>query len=123
MEPGRGEGSVSIEKGYFRNYVDLSVATSYSAQIESPLVLKHAVVHGARFDTLDVPLNPMDPPAFVSMNYRMSGGDTERRDPISIADFNGRMGDDFSVYYSLEAPSDVAPCHDTRADVQGWVCK
>jgi hypothetical protein len=28
-----------------------------------------------------------------------------------------------NVYYSLEAPADVAPCHETRSDVQGWVCK
>ena len=123
LEPGRGEGSLSIEKGYFRNYVGVAVATGYSTQIESPLVLKHAVVRGATFAPLDVPASPTDPPAFVSMNYRMSGGDTDRRDPISVVDFNGHAGDDFSVYYSLEAPPDVAPCHDTRPDVQGWVCK
>jgi len=74
-------------------------------------------------DPLAVPLNPMNAPAAISMNYGMSGGDAEKRDPIAVTGFNGKAGDDFTVYYSLEAPPEVAPCHDTRADVQGWVCK
>ncbi len=57
------------------------------------------------------------------MNYRMAPGDPERRDPIQITGYNGKPGDDFSVYYSLDAPADVAPCHDTRPDIAGWVCK
>jgi hypothetical protein len=68
-------------------------------------------------------VDPANPPGAVSMNYRMAPGDTERRDPISVVDFNAASGDDFSVYYSLEAPPDVAPCHDTRNDIGGWVCK
>ena len=56
-------------------------------------------------------------------NYGVSGGDTEKRDPVAVSGFNGKAGDDFNVYYSLDAPPDVAPCHETRPEVQGWVCK
>ena len=124
LEPGRGEGSLSIEKGYCRNYVGVAVATGYSTEIESPLVLKHAVVRGATFAPLDLPGEP-DKPAeqFVSMNYRMSGGDTDRRDPISVVDFNGHAATTSACITRSRAPPDVAPCHDTRPDVQGWVCK
>jgi hypothetical protein len=65
----------------------------------------------------------MNAPGAISMNYGMAGGDTEKRDPIVVSGFNGNPGDDFNVYYSLEAPPEVAPCHETRPNVQGWVCK
>ena len=123
LEPGRGDGSVAIENGYFRDYIGVVVATGYSADAESPLVAKHAVVRKSVFAPLDVRADPANPPAAVSMNYRMASGDTERRDPISIVDYNAAPGEDFSVYYSLEAPPDVAPCHDTRREIEGWVCK
>ena len=61
--------------------------------------------------------------AAVSMNYRMAPGDSEPRDPIQVVGYNATPGDDFKVYYSLEAPAEVAPCHDTRPDIGGWVCK
>jgi hypothetical protein len=123
IEPGRGDGSALIDRGYFRNYVGIAVATGYSADAESALAVKHAVVQNAIFAPLAVPRNPMDPPGGISMNYRMAGGDSERRDPIHIIGYNGKSGDDFNVYYSLEAPADVAPCHETRTDIAGWVCR
>jgi len=123
LEPGRGDGSLSIENGYFRNYVGVAIGTGYAAEGESPFAVKHATVKDAVFAPLDVPRNPMNAPAAISMNYGMSGGDAEKRDPIAVSGFNAKAGDDFSVYYSLEAPADVAPCHGTRSDVEGWVCK
>jgi hypothetical protein len=123
LEPGRGDGSLTVENGFFRNYVGVAIASGYAAEGESPFAVKHATVRNAVFAPLDVPPNPMNAPGAISMNYGMAGGDTEKRDPIVVSGFNGKPGDDFSVYYSLEAPSDVAPCHDTRSDVQGWVCK
>ena len=123
LEPGRGDGSLTIENGYFRNYVGVAIAGGYAAEGESPFAVKRATVRNAVFAPLDVPPNPMNAPGAISMNYGMTGGDTEKRDPIVVSGFNGKSGDDFSVYYSLEAPPEVAPCHDTRSDVQGWVCK
>jgi hypothetical protein len=57
------------------------------------------------------------------MNYRMAPGDTDPRDAIQVIDFNKKAGDNFKVYYSLEAPSKVAPCNESRAGIGGWVCK
>ena len=37
--------------------------------------------------------------------------------------FNGTPGEDFKVYYSLDAPQEVAPCHETRPGIGGWVCR
>jgi len=59
----------------------------------------------------------------AGMNYRMAPGDTDPRDAIQVIDFNKKAGDNFKVYYSLEAPSKVAPCNDSRAGIGGWVCK
>jgi hypothetical protein len=52
----------------------------------------------------------------------MSASDPKPRDPIQVYDFN-KSGDSFQVYYSNEAPESVAPCHDTRPNIGGWVCK
>jgi hypothetical protein len=57
------------------------------------------------------------------MNYRMAPGDPDPRDAVQVIDFNKKAGDNFKVYYSLEAPSKVAPCNDSRAGIGGWVCK
>jgi hypothetical protein len=122
-EPGRGDGSVAIERGYFRNYVGVAVATGYSANIEMGAAIKRAVVRDATFEPLDVPTNTLNPPAAISMNYGMSSSDSDPRDPISVYNYNKKPGDDFRVYYSLDAPPSVAPCHDTRPQVGGWVCK
>jgi hypothetical protein len=57
------------------------------------------------------------------MNHYMAPDDAEPRVPILVYDFNKKAGDDFKVYYSLQAPPSVAPCHDSRTGVDGWVCK
>jgi hypothetical protein len=86
--------------------------------------MKKAIVRGSSFEALpDVPLNPGNPPAAISMNYRMAPGDTEPREPIVVQDFNRTPGDSFKVYYSLDAPPRVSPCHDSRADIAGWICR
>jgi hypothetical protein len=53
----------------------------------------------------------------------MAPGDPDPRDAVQVIDFNKKAGDNFKVYYSLEAPSKVAPCNDSRAGIGGWVCK
>ena len=122
-EPGRGDGSAIIENSYFRNYIGIVVATSYVKSSKGDAPLKNAIVRGDTFDALDVPAINLNPPAAISMNFRMAPNDKEPRDPIFIVDFNKKAGDNFRVYYSLEAPESVAPCHDIRAGVGGWVCK
>lgn len=122
-EPGRGDGSLVIEHSRFRTYVGVAVATAYAAQAKRDGPLKKAIVRSSTFEPLtDVPAGS-HPPAAVSMNYRMAPGDVEPREPILVYDFNGRAGDTFKVYYSLEAPSQVAPCHESRREIGGWVCR
>ncbi|MDA1183801.1 MAG: right-handed parallel beta-helix repeat-containing protein [Acidobacteria bacterium] len=123
LEPGRGDGSVVIENGYFRNHIGVVVATGYASDSELARAAKRSVVRNATFESLDLPGRSSYAPAAVSMNYRMAPGDTEPRDPIEIVGFNGRSGDDFKVYYSLDAPPDVSPCHETQPDITGWVCR
>jgi len=122
-EPGRGDGSMTIENGYFRDYVGVVVGTAYRANSATDKPVKTAVVRGSVFEPLsNVAAGQMYPPAAVSMNYRMAPGDKAPRDPIFIYDFNKKAGDDFKVYYSLEAPTTVAPCNQNRSGVDGWVC-
>ena len=123
VEPGRGDGSVSVEGGYFRDYIGIVIATVYSSSAEAGGALKKAVVRDAVFEPLNVPADPLNPPGAISMNYRMASGDPDPRDPIAVYNFNKKPGDNFKVYYSLEAPPKVAPCQDTRSDIGGWVCK
>ena len=121
-EPGRGDGSVTIENSYFRDYVGVVVATTYQpAQNRKPT--KTAVVKSSVFEPLNVPANPRIPPAAISMNHYMAPDDPEPRVPILVYDFNKKGGDDFKVYYSLQAPKTVAPCNDSRPGLDGWVCK
>jgi len=121
-EPGRGDGSVLIENSYFRDYVGVVVATTYQPPATGKPV-KTAVVRNSVFEPLNVPANPRNPPAAISMNHYMAPEDSEPRVPILIYGFNKKAGDDFKVYYSLQAPPSVAPCHESRPGVDGWVCK
>jgi hypothetical protein len=123
-EPGRGDGSMTIENGHFRDYVGISIGTSYRANSTNDKPLKMATVRNSVFGPLEhVARFESGPPAAISMNYRMAPGDTGLREPIFVYDFNGRRGDGFKVYYSLEAPKNNAPCNETRAGIEGWVCK
>lgn len=123
VEPSRGDGSVAIEGGYFRDYIGVSVATVYSSSAENGAAVKSATVRDAVFDGLDVPADPLNPSVAISMNYGMQSADPDPRDPIAIYNFNKKPGDNFKVYYSLEAPPSASPCHDTRDGVGGWICK
>jgi len=123
-EPGRGDGSAVIENSYFKNYLGVVVATSYVRNSKGDAPLKNAIVRGSTFDSLPgVPSFRNMPPAAISMNYRMAPADSDPRDPIFVYDFNKKSGDTFKVYYSLQAPQTVAPCHETRDGIGGWVCK
>jgi hypothetical protein len=59
----------------------------------------------------------------ISMNDGMPPHDARPRDPILVYDFNRQPGRNFKVYYSLQAPVDTAPCHDTMPGIGGWVCR
>ena len=123
-EPGRGDSTMTIENGYFRDYVGVVVATAYRAKSNNDKPMKTAVVRGSVFEALgNVPASQLNPPAAISMNYRMAPGDTDPRDPVFVYDFNRKAGDNFKVYYSLQAPENVAPCNQSRAAIDGWVCK
>jgi hypothetical protein len=100
----------------------VSVATAYSVYAESGAAVKKASVRDSVFESLDVARDPLSPPAAISMNYRMAPKDADPREPIAVSNFNQHPGDDFKVYYSLEAPLSVAPCHDSRPDIDGWIC-
>ncbi|HEV2199125.1 MAG TPA: G8 domain-containing protein [Bryobacteraceae bacterium] len=123
-EPGRGDGSVKIENGRFRDYVGVVVATAYTTSRVNGRPLKRAVVRDSLFEPLGgVRLFEANPPASVSMNYRMAPDDPEPRDPVEVYGFNKQAGDDFKVYYSLDPNPKLSPCKDTRQGIGGWVCK
>ena len=122
-EPGRGDGSVAVEHGYFRDYIGVSIATAYTVSAEAGAAIKKALVRDSVFEALDVPADPLNPPAAISMNHGMAANDSDPRDPIVVKNYNNKPGDDFKVYYSREAPPRVSPCHDTRAGIGGWVCR
>ncbi len=122
-ERGRGDGSVLVERGRFSDYVGITIATSYTAGAEAGAAIKKAVVRDAVFTLLDVPVDPLSPPAAVSMNHGTASGDAEPRDPIAVYNYNARPGDDFRVYYSLDGRTPAAPCHEKRAEIDGWVCR
>ncbi|HEY6360832.1 MAG TPA: G8 domain-containing protein [Vicinamibacterales bacterium] len=121
-EPGRGDGVATVENSYFRDYVGVAVATAYSpATTTAPI--KKAIVRNTRFEPLTGVAASQYPAAAISMNYGMSAGDKDRRDPIIVYDFNGKPGDTFRVFYSHEMPAVAAPaCNVPRADIGGYVC-
>ena len=121
-EPGRGDGVATIENSYFRDYVGVAVATAYSPTTTTAPI-KKAVVRNSRFDTLGGIPAAQYPAAAISMNYGMSAGDADRRDPVIVYDFNGKPGDTFRVFYSHEVPASAVPaCNTARADIGGFVC-
>ena len=120
-EPGRGDGVATIEDSYFRDYVGVAVATAYTPS--TSMAVKKAIVRNSRFDPLSGAKGAQYPPAAISMNYGMAFGDTVRRDPVVVYDFNGRAGDTFRVFYSLDLPEAEAPaCNAPRPEVGGFVC-
>ena len=78
LEPGRGDGSLLIEHGYFRDYVGVSIATAYRGSVESGAAPKRAVVRDSVFEPLAVPIDPWNPPATISMNHQMAPNDPSR---------------------------------------------
>ncbi len=123
-EPGRGDGSVTIENGYFRDYMGVVVATAYATNVGKHGPVKTAVVRDSVFKPLNgVPTFESNPPAAISMNYRMAPGDATPRDPIMVYGFNKKQGDNFKVFYSLDAPTKAAPCNDSRPGIGGWACR
>jgi hypothetical protein len=71
----------------------------------------------------EAPVNASKPPAAISMNYQMAPGDADPREPILVYDFNNRPGENFKVFYSLDAPPQAAPCHESMQGIDGWVCR
>ena len=123
-QPAAGRGSVLIESSRFKNYFGVVVDTGYAEPANTQQPAKHAVVRASTFESLPgVPLDAAHPPAAISMNYRMAPGDAVARAPIFVYDFNNQPGDSFKVYYSLGAPPQVAPCHESRGGIGGWVCR
>jgi G8 domain-containing protein len=121
-EPGRGDGVATVENSYFKDYVGVSVATAYSPTTTLAPV-KKAIVRNSRFETLGGVPAAQYPAAAISMNYGMSAGDTARRDPVIVYDFNGKAGDTFRVFYSHEVPATAAPaCNAARPEIGGFVC-
>lgn len=118
-EPGRGDGTVTVENSYFRSYVGVALGTAYASAGRPSL--KSATVRGSRFDRLDVPAARY-PAAAISMNYGMAPGDAQPREPIRVVDFNGRSGDTFRLFYSLGLSEAQVPCRTTRPDLSGVVC-
>jgi hypothetical protein len=98
------------------------VIATVSASSEGGVAIRKAVVRDSIFEPLAARTDPLNPPAAISMNYRMSPNDPSRRS-ITVYNFNRKAGDDFRIYYSRDAPQVVAPCHDTRAGIVGWVCR
>ena len=122
IQPGRGDGVTTIEDSYFRNYVGVAVATAYTQPPTAPTI-KRAVVRNSRFEPLPGAAAGRYPAAAISMNYGMASGDQMRRDPVIVYDFNGRPGDTFRVFYSLELPAEAAPaCQAPRTEIGGFVC-
>ena len=89
---------------------------------ETGAAVKKATVRDSVFGPLGVPADPLNRPSAISMNYRMAPGDPDPREPISIYNYNGKPGDNFAVYYSLDGTQNVAPCRDTRPGIDGWTC-
>jgi hypothetical protein len=117
-----GGGSLTVEDSYFRTQVGVNIATSYT-DAPGGLAAKKAVVRSSVFEPLNVGGSRLPAPQAISMNYGMTSQDARPRDPILVYDFNKQAGDNFRVYYSLQAPATVAPCHGTMPDIDGWVCK
>jgi hypothetical protein len=121
-EPGRGDGVATVENSFLRNYVGIAVATAYSPE-STQAPVKKGVVRNTRFEPLTGVAPALYPAAAISMNYGMSAGDTTRRDPLIVYDFNGKAGDTFRVFYSHEVPQAVTPaCHIPRPEIGGFVC-
>ena len=119
-EPGRGDGVATIENGFFRNYVGLSIATAHQ-ETDPQAPTKTAIVRNSRFAPLDGVKPITTPPAAISMNYGASAGDAQPRRPLIVYGFNGGTGA-FRVYYSLGTTAAAPPCTDTRPDITGFVC-
>ena len=124
-ESGRGEGVATIEDSYFRDYVGVAVATAYTQSATAAGIKKDVVIRNSRFEPLVGAAVGQYSPAAVSMNYGMAPGDLARREPAIVYDFNGKAGDTFRVFYSLDYPvQELAPpsCQVPRPGIVGFVC-
>jgi hypothetical protein len=115
------QGALTVENSHFRTAIGISVATGYTTTTPGGTPLKKAVVRNSVFDAPSA--SNVAAPEAISMNDGMPPHDARPRDPILVYDFNRQPGRNFKVYYSLQAPIDTAPCHDTMPGIGGWVCR
>ena len=115
------DGMLTIANSTFRTNVGVSVATGYVDDAHAGAPTKKAVVRSSIFEPLRIAASPV-PAEAISMNYGMAPRDPSPREPLLVYDFNEQTGRSFKVYYSLQAPEAVAPCHDTVPAIGGWVC-
>ena len=94
----------TIEDSYFRDYVGVAVATAYTQSATAAGIKKDVVIRNSRFEALVGAAVGQYSPAAVSMNYGMAPGDLASREPAIVYDFNGKAGDTFRVFYSLDYP-------------------
>jgi hypothetical protein len=121
VDTGRGDGSFVVESGYFRTNIGVVLGTAYTAERWNNEPVKKAVIRDIVFEPVTA-ATPF-PSEAISMNYGMAPNDRQAREPVLVYNFNRKPGEDFKIYYSLDAPQEVAPCHDTRPAIGGWVCR
>jgi hypothetical protein len=121
VDTGRGDGSFLVERGYFRTNLGVVIGTAYTGERRNNRPIKSAVIRDIVFEP--VAAATVFPSEAISMNHGMTPNDHETREPILVYNFNRKPGEDFKIYYSLEAPQEAAPCHDTKPGIGGWVCR
>jgi hypothetical protein len=119
-QSGTEEESFVIEDSYFATEIGVVVATAYSSENRDVQPDKSPVVRDIVFEPLFV--GDGTTPEAISANDGMPEGDPRPRDPIQVYGFRQNLSNDFKLYYSKKAPENVAPCHDTRPGIDGWVC-
>jgi hypothetical protein len=119
-----GMGPQTIENSYLRNVSNVVIPTLGSVNGGSWIPprltilrnLTFAAWPGSNFSTID-------------MDWDVWRGDlanTSQRDEVKVYQYQGNPADNFQTYYTVQATQNVAggvaPCSNTRPEIQGLVC-
>jgi hypothetical protein len=119
-----GMGPQTIENSYLRNVSNVVVSTLGSANGGAWIPPRLTLLRNLSFAVW-----PGNNLRTITMDWEVLAdgqANTTQRDEVKVYQYQGNPADNFQTYYTVQATQNVAggvaPCSDTRPEIQGLVC-
>jgi PKD repeat protein len=116
-----GGGTQTFQNSYFRNYIDIQVATLTTSNFraDDPNLMPRVInINNDKFDTSNMPTLGGNAPLTIQMSYEGVGfvWNLIQSDKVFVQNYNQVAGDSFEVYYTQQDANFVIPQTTYNAD-------